>query len=148
MDGQKIESVHCPQCGNLANKSSTAITNEHTIECRICGYQKIETVKGTDTFKGYGSLVLNDTAVLFHEPIPFQKEQEILKSISENPNASFFKWTDEHGITVLKGELPEEISDEEELNLMNRKSEEEYYNSFQTYIADSDCKPYWLSHSG
>lgn len=129
MDGT-IKTIRCPQCDNLATKTVTPITNEHTIECRYCGYQEIVTVNGTDTFKGYGSLILNDTAVLFHEPIPFEKEQEILKSISENPHASFFKWTDEHGITVLKGELPEEISSEEEKYLQDMMSEEMYYRQF------------------
>lgn len=135
MDGINV-TIRCPQCGNLAFKTTTAITKEHSIECRFCGYQEIETVKGTDTFKGYGSLILNDTAVLFHEPIPFDKEQEILKSISENPNASFFKWTDEHGITVLKGELPEELSDEEEQHLAHMKDEHEYYSSLESRHID------------
>lgn len=127
MDSQHIETVRCPQCGNLATKTTTAITNESVIECHVCGYQRIEAVKGTDEFRGYGCLILNGTAVLFHEPIQFKEEQEILKSISENPNASFFKWTDEYGITVLKGELPSEYTDETLINMMN---EEQYYKRF------------------
>lgn len=126
MDSIGQEIISCPQCGSLAIKTVTAITNESSVECKVCGYQKIEAVGGTDEFKGYGVLILNSTTVLFHEPISFQKEQEILKSISENPNASFFKWTDEHKITVLKGELPEEITEE---NLNTMIDEQTYYNS-------------------
>ncbi len=126
MDSTIIKAVRCPQCGNLSNKSITPLTKEHSIECRVCGYQEIETIKSVDVFKGYGALLLNETAVLFHEPIPFEKEQEILKTISENPNASFFKWSDEFGLTVLKGELP--LSEEEEIRIKEMLDEQQYYS--------------------
>ena len=126
MDSQITSVVHCPQCSSLANKVLTPLTQEHSIECRVCGYQEIKTTSGTQRFKGYGSLIVKDTTVLFHSQIPFVKEQEILKSIAEKPNANFIKWTDEHGLTVLKGELPQEFTDEE---IKSRIAEEEYYKS-------------------
>lgn len=122
MDSQKTSTIHCPQCNSVCIETITPITHEHSIECKVCGYQELNTEK----FKGYGSLVMGDTAVLFHEPIPFGKEQEILKNISENPNATFIKWTDEHGLTVLKGELPLEYTEEE---IMHMIAEEKYYKS-------------------
>lgn len=130
MDSQKTSVVCCPQCGSLCNKIETPLTFEHSIECTICGYQEIKTVKGVETFKGYGSLVINDTVVLFHDPISFEKEQEILKNVSVNPNATFIKWTDEHKLTVLKGELPQGYTEEEIENIV---AEQEYYKSLSYY---------------
>lgn len=124
----------------MANKALTPLTQEHTIECRVCGYQEIKTISNVEKFKGYGSLIVNDTAVLFHNPIPFNKEQEILKSVSENPNVTFIKWTDEHGLTVLKGELPEEFSEEEIASFL---AEEEYYKSLNISIPNSsECREF------
>lgn len=128
MESQTNSIIHCPQCGSACNKIETPLTHEHSIECMVCGYQEIKTISNVEKFKGYGSLVINDTAVFFHEPIPFDKEQEILKSISENSNATFIKWTDEHELTVLKGELPQEFTDEE---IRQRIAEEEYYKSLK-----------------
>ena len=128
MESQTNSIIHCPQCGSVCNKTETPLTHEHSIECRVCGYQEIKTTSNIEKFKGYGSLIVNDTVVLFHEHIPFSKEQEILKSVSENPNATFIKWTDEHGLTVLKGELPQEFTDEE---IRERIAEEEYYKSLR-----------------
>lgn len=128
MDSQKISAIHCPQCNSVANKIETPLTHEHSIECRVCGYQEIKTTSNIEKFRGYGSLIVNDTIVLFHEPISFEKEQEITKSITENPNANFIKWTDEYGLTVLKGELPQEYTDEEISNII---AEEEYYKSLR-----------------
>lgn len=142
MDSQKTSVIHCPQCGSVCNKIETALTHEHSIECRVCGYQEIKTVSAIEKFKGYGSLIVKDSIVLFHEPIPFEKEQEILKSITENPNANFIKWTDEHGLTVLKGELPQEFTDEE---IEQRIAEEEYYKSlkyFHCYDYNNDYKDF------
>lgn len=128
MESQTNSIIHCPQCGSACNKIETPLTHEHSIECRVCGYQEIKTISNVEKFKGYGSLVINDTTVFFHEPIPFDKEQEILKSISENPNATFIKWTDEHELTVLKGELPQEFTDEE---IEQKIAEEEYWKSLR-----------------
>ena len=143
MQSQKHSVIKCPQCGNLCSKIISPLTNEHSVECRVCGYQEIKTIKNTDIFKGYGSLIVNDTAILFHEPIPFTKQQIILKSISENPNAQFIKWTDEHGLTVLKGELPQEYTDEEEEYFKSLLSEEEYYKNINSEIlATKECVPF------
>ena len=139
MDSQNISAIHCPQCSSVCAKTETALTHEHSIECRVCGYQEIKTTSGIESFKGYGSLIVNDTAVLFHNPISFEKEQEILKSISENPNANFIKWTDKHGLTVLKGELPQEFTDEE---IMNHIAEEEYYRSMSRFYTDDTYVPF------
>lgn len=139
MDSQKVSAIHCPQCGSVATKTETGITHEHSIECRICGYQEIQTATNVEKFKGYGSLVVGDTAVLFHNQIPFDKEQEILKSISGNPDTRFIKWTDEHKLTVLKGELPQEFTDEE---IENKIAEEEYYKSLRNMYYDGDYIPY------
>ena len=128
MESQKTTAIHCPQCGSVCNKTETPLTHEHSIECRVCGYQEIKTTSNIEKFKGYGSLVVNNTVVLFHEPIQFDKEQEILKSITENQNANFIKWTDEHGLTVLKGELPQEFTDEE---IEQKIAEEEYWKSLR-----------------
>lgn len=139
MDSQKTSVIRCPQCSSYCNKTETAITHEHSIECRVCGYQEIQTTIKREEFKGYGSLVINDTAVVFHSPILFEQEQEILSSIIGNPNARFIKWTDKHGLTVLKGELPEDFSDEER----------EY---FERLAEDEERKEYFdyspLPHSG
>ena len=130
MNSQSNSIILCPQCGNACIKIETSLTHEHSIECRVCGYQEIKTITSTEKFKGYGSLVVNDTAVLFHYPISFNKEKEILKGISGNPNANFIKWSDEHGLTVLKGELPQEIlPDEQEEYLKQLAQEEEYMKS-------------------
>lgn len=139
MDSQKTSVIRCPQCGSYCNKTETAITHEHSIECRVCGYQEVQTTIKREEFKGYGSLVINDTAVVFHSPILFEQEQEILSSIIGNPNARFIKWTDEHGLTVLKGELPEDFSDEERIYLEQLAEEEKAY-------FDSDISS--LPHSG
>lgn len=136
IETQGISVIRCPQCDSLCNKILTPLTQEHTIECRVCGYQEIKTVSGIETFKGYGSLIMNDTAVLFHNPISFEKEQEILRSISENPNTTFVKWTDEYGLTVLKGELPEEYSEEEIKNII---LQEEYYSSLNQLSCTKEC---------
>jgi DNA-directed RNA polymerase subunit RPC12/RpoP len=132
MDSQKTFDIHCPQCNNVCSKTIVPIDNTHSIACTVCGYQEIKTIYNTEKFKGYGSLVMNNTAVLFHEPISFEKEQEILKGISVNPNATFIKWTDKHGLTVLKGELPLEYTEEEITHMLN---ENEYYNS----LSKSNC---------
>lgn len=131
MNSQKNSVIRCPQCGNACNKTETPLTHEHSIECRICGYQEINTIDSKETFKGYGSLVTDSISVIFHEPISFEKEQEILQSISNVTNALFVKYTDEHGLTVLKGELPLELTDEEEEHIKQVLSEEEYYNSIR-----------------
>ena len=91
IETQGISVIRCPQCDSLCNKVTTPLTQEHTVECRVCGYQEIKTISSIEKFKGYGSLNINGTTVLFHNPIPFDKEQEILRSISENPNATFVK---------------------------------------------------------
>lgn len=137
MDSQVISTIHCPQCGSVATKTETGITHEHSIECRVCGYQEIKTLSGTESFKGYGSLIVGDTAVLFHEPISFEKEQEIIKSITGKENANFIKWTDEYGLTVLKGELPQEYTEEEIMHIL---AEEEYYKSlsYSSYNQEDD----------
>lgn len=143
MQSQQNSVIKCPQCGNLCLKTTSPLTNEHSIECRVCGYQEIKTIKNTDIFKGYGALIVNDTAILFHEPILFENEQAILNSISENPNAQFIKWTDEHGVTVLKGELPQECIDEDEESLKLLISEEQYYKDINGQIsATQECVPF------
>ena len=124
---QGVSVVKCPQCNSLCNKITTPLTNEYVIECKVCGYQEIKTISSIETFKGYGSIIINNTAILFHNPIPFEKEQQILKSISET-NATFIKWTDKNKLTVLKGEL--EYSEEEIANFI---AEEEYYKSLVSY---------------
>lgn len=139
MDSQKTSAIHCPQCGSVCNKTETAITHEHSIECRVCGYQEIKTTSSIEEFKGYGSLVIGDTVVLFHNRIPFEEEQKILKGISGNPNANFIKWTDEHGLTVLKGELPLEFTEEEIKNIL---AEEEYFRSLSRLNCYCDCIPF------
>lgn len=136
---QNITNIRCPQCNSLCNKTETALTHEHSVQCNVCGYQEIKTVSGTEIFKGYGSLNINGTIILFHTPVPFEKEKEILKSISSNSNAVFIKWTDEHELTVLKGELPEEYSEEEILNLI---AEEEYYKSLSNLKCHDDIIPF------
>lgn len=145
MDSQKISYVRCPQCGNVCKKTLTPLTDEHSIECHVCGYQEVKTIKDIQKFKGYGSLVVNDTTVLFHNPISFEKEQEILKSISGNPNATFIKWTDEFELTVLKGELPQELTDEEEERIKELMNENEYYDSLRAVPCDNSNLPFFCT---
>lgn len=135
MNSQMISAIRCPQCGSVCNKTETPLTKEHSIECRVCGYQEIATVTGVESFKGYGSLTTDKTTVLFHEPILFEKEQEILRNILGNPNVNFIKWSDEYGLTVLKGELPQEFTDDEIAEFI---SEENYYKNLRQFSSDDD----------
>lgn len=142
MDKQKISRIRCPQCNSVCEKTLSPITEEYSIDCHVCGYQEFNALTDKKINKGYGSLVINDIAISFHEPIPFKDEQEILKGIMNNPSATFIKWTDEFGLTVLKGELPEDLTDEEENFIKELISEEEYYNSFKTSVTDNSDIPF------
>lgn len=136
INNQYTSVVQCPQCGSTCHKIITPLTKEHTIECKVCGYQEIDTIGNRQNFKGYGSLVTDSITILFHEPLTFEKEKEILASISDNPKANFIKWTDEHQLTVLKGSLPSDLSEEEISEII---AEQDYYRSLGCHICNDDC---------
>jgi hypothetical protein len=62
----------------------------------------------------------------------------ILKSVT-GKDYSFFKWDDETGLTVIRGELSKELTEEEEKKLQEQIDEDTYYSSFKgSYPSDDD----------
>ena len=137
MDNLIKKLVRCPQCGNLAMRHGNSLTTEHLISCPYCGYTEENTLTEKTVTKGYGALWIDDQYQRFIEPISYEKEMSILKSV-EVKDYSFFKWDDQTGLTVIKGELSKELTEEEEKRMQDYIDEQTYYSSFEgSYPSDS-----------
>ena len=137
MDNLIKKLVRCPQCGNLAMRHGNSLTTEHLISCPYCGYTEENTLTEKTVTKGYGALWIDDQYQRFIEPISYEQEMSILKSVT-GKDYSFFKWDDQTGLTVIKGELSKELTEEEEKRLQECIDEQTYYSSFEgSYPSDN-----------
>ena len=136
MDNLIKKLVRCPQCGNLAIRHGNSLTTECLITCPYCGYTEEQTLTEKKIMKGYGSLWIGDEFQRFLAPISYEQEMNILKTVEEQ-DYSFFKWDDETGLTVIRGELSRELTEEEEKRLQEYIDEKTYYSSFEgSYPSD------------
>lgn len=138
MDNLIKKLIRCPQCGNLAIRHGNSLTTECLITCPYCGYTEENTLTEKKVTKGYGALWIDDEFQRFLAPITYEQEMSILKSV-EGKDYSFFKWNDETGLTVIKGELSKDLTEEEEKRLQEIIDEQTYYSSFEgSYPSDKD----------
>ena len=138
MDNLIKKLIRCPQCGNLAIRSSNGLTTENLISCPYCGYTEENTLTEKRIIKGYGALWVDDQYQKFFAPLSYQEEIKILQSVKVK-DYSFFKWDDETGLTVIKGELSKELTEDEEKYIQERIDEQTYYSSFAgSYPSDDD----------
>lgn len=138
MDNLIKKLIRCPQCGNLAIRHGNSLTTECLVTCPYCGYTEEQTLTEKKIIKGYGALWIDDEFHRFLKPISYEQEMNILKSV-DGKDYSFFKWNDETGLTVIKGELPKDLTEEEEKRLQDYIDEQTYYSSFRgSYPSDNE----------
>jgi ribosomal protein S27E len=145
MDNQSIvEYEDCDQCGRPAVKEIFPYTHEYIKRCSSCGSIIVQSIEGKSDTKGYGSLYENGVLSVFHHPIEFAEEHQILQRIENDPDAVFLKWSEEEqSLIAVKGKLPQTFEEMYRQQYEEYKSEEELYALMdKTDTACDSCIPF------
>lgn len=139
-----VEIEDCDQCGLPATKEIFPYTNEYIKKCSSCGNVTVKGVNKISKTKGYGSLFQDGHLFIFHHPIDFVEEHKVLKSIADNKEAVFLKWSEENNsLIAVQGELPKSLEEIYQEQCEHLKNEKEYYESFESIRVPSEMlKPF------